>query len=153
MTVKICSFLVLALLVVSGQETAPDAIKLWTGDSTAHMAQELKTEAAASPQHLATRKLADFQKTICSCSPTEKPTAWPNGTKPRPIFSSSNPAPATLLVGGNMVGAETTEPHEKRKGTIEDGVATSAHLETLSAFHPEPHINFCWMVRRNSLTL
>ena len=91
MTVKICSFLVLALLVVSGQETAPDGFRLWTSDSTAHMAQELKTEAGASPQHLATRKLADFQM-ICSCSPTEKPTAWPNGMKPRPIFSSFNPA-------------------------------------------------------------
>ena len=29
---------------------------------------------------------------------------------------------ATLLVGGTMVGGETTEPHEKRNGTIQGGV-------------------------------
>ena len=35
---------------------------------------------------------------------------------------------ATLLVGGNMVGGETVEPHEKRNGRIEGGVR-----QTLSA--------------------
>jgi translation initiation factor IF-1 len=29
---------------------------------------------------------------------------------------------ATLIVGGTMVGAETTEPHEKRNGTIQGGI-------------------------------
>jgi mannose-6-phosphate isomerase-like protein (cupin superfamily) len=29
---------------------------------------------------------------------------------------------ATLVVGGTLVGAENTEPHEKRNGTIEGGV-------------------------------
>jgi mannose-6-phosphate isomerase-like protein (cupin superfamily) len=121
MTVKICSFLVLALLVVSGQETAPDGFKLWTGDSTAHMAQELKTEAAASPQHLATRKLADFQNDLFMLAHREADgvAEW-HETQADIFFVQSGSA--TLLVGGNMVGAETTEPHEKRKGTIEGGV-------------------------------
>jgi mannose-6-phosphate isomerase-like protein (cupin superfamily) len=29
---------------------------------------------------------------------------------------------ATLLVGGAMVGGETTAPHEKRNGTIQGGI-------------------------------
>jgi mannose-6-phosphate isomerase-like protein (cupin superfamily) len=121
MIVKLCYLLVLALIVASAQETAPDGFQLWTSTSLMQMAQELKTEAARSPQHLAARKLADFQNDLFMLSHREADgiVEW-HETQADVFFVQSGSA--TLLVGGNMVGGETTEPHEKRNGTIEGGM-------------------------------
>ncbi len=121
MIAKLCCLIVFALIVVSAQETASDGFELWTGDSITHMAQELKTEAAASPQHLGTRKLADFHNDLFMLAHREADgvAEW-HETQADVFFVQSGSA--TLVVGGNMVGAETTEPHEKRNGRIEGGV-------------------------------
>jgi mannose-6-phosphate isomerase-like protein (cupin superfamily) len=121
MTVKICSLLVLAVLVVPTQETAPDGFQLWTGASLTQMAQELRTEAASDPHHIATRKLADFQNDLFMLAHREADgvAEW-HETQADVFFVQSGSA--TLLVGGNMVGGETTEPHEKRNGRIEGGI-------------------------------
>jgi mannose-6-phosphate isomerase-like protein (cupin superfamily) len=121
MIVKLCCPLVVALMVVSAQETAPDGFQLWTGASLTQMAQELKTEAASNPHHIATRKLADFQNDLFMLSHREADgiVEW-HEIQADVFFVQSGSA--TLQVGGNMVGGETTEPHEKRNGTIEGGV-------------------------------
>jgi mannose-6-phosphate isomerase-like protein (cupin superfamily) len=122
MTVKLCCLVVLALIVVvSAQETAPDGFQLWTGASLKQMAQELRTEAAGDPHHIATHKLADFQNDLFMLAHREADgvAEW-HETQADVFFVQSGSA--TLLVGGNMVGGETTELHEKRNGRIEGGV-------------------------------
>ena len=64
MIVKLCCLLLLPFILVAAQENAPDGFQLWSGDSLTHMAQELKTQAAGDPHHIATRKLADFQNDL-----------------------------------------------------------------------------------------
>jgi mannose-6-phosphate isomerase-like protein (cupin superfamily) len=121
MIVKLCCLLVFAVIVVSAQETASDGFQLWTGASLTQMAQELKTQAAGDPHHIATRKLADFQDDLFMLAHREADgvAEW-HETQADVFFVQSGSA--TLLVGGNMVGGETTEPHEKRNGRIEGGV-------------------------------
>jgi mannose-6-phosphate isomerase-like protein (cupin superfamily) len=121
MIVKLCCLVLFALIVVSAQETAPDGFQLWTGASLTQTAQELKTEAAGNPHHIATRKLADFQNDLFMLSHREADgvVEW-HETQADVFFVQSGSA--TLLVGGTMVGGETTEPHEKRNGTIEGGL-------------------------------
>ncbi|HEY4052381.1 MAG TPA: cupin domain-containing protein [Terriglobales bacterium] len=121
MIVKLCCLLLPALMLASAQDTAPDGFQLWTGDSLTHMAQELKTQAAGDPHHIATRKLADFQNDLFMLAHREADgvAEW-HETQADVFFVQSGSA--TLLVGGNMVGAETTEPHEKRNGRIEGGI-------------------------------
>ena len=121
MIVKLFCLLVFALVVVSAQQTAPDGFQLWTGASLTQTAQELKTEAAASPQHLATRKLADFQNDLFMIAHREADGVAEWHETQADVFLVQSGS-ATLLVGGNMVGAETTEPHEKRNGRIEGGM-------------------------------
>jgi len=121
MIVKLCCLLVLTLTVVSAQETASDGLQLWTAASLTQMAQELKTQAAGDPHHVGTRKLADFQHDLFMLAHREADgvAEW-HETQADVFFVQSGSA--TLLVGGNMVGGETTEPHEKRNGRIEGGV-------------------------------
>jgi len=121
MIVKLCCLLLLALMLASAQETAPEGFQLWTGASLTQMAQELKSQAAGDPHHIATRKLADFQNDLFMLAHREADgvAEW-HETQADVFFVQSGSA--TLLVGGNMVGAETTEPHEKRNGRIEGGI-------------------------------
>jgi len=47
---------------------------------------------------------------------------------------------ATLLVGGTMVGGETTEPHEKRNGTIQGGIKRKLSAGDVVRIPPQvPH--------------
>jgi mannose-6-phosphate isomerase-like protein (cupin superfamily) len=121
MIVKLCCLLLLPFILVAAQENAPDGFQLWSGDSLTHMAQELKTQAAGDPHHIATRKLADFQNDLFMLAHREADgvAEW-HETQADVFFVQSGSA--TLLVGGNMVGAESTEPHEKRNGKIEGAI-------------------------------
>jgi mannose-6-phosphate isomerase-like protein (cupin superfamily) len=47
---------------------------------------------------------------------------------------------ATLVVGGTMVGGETTEPHEKRNGTIQGGIKRKLSAGDVVRIPPQvPH--------------
>ena len=120
MVIKLFCFLVLAFLIVAAQEIAPEGFQLWTGASLTQMAGELKTDAAANPHHIATKKLADFQNDLFMLSHREADgiVEW-HETQADVFFVQAGSA--TLLVGGNMVGGDTVEPHEKRNGKIEGG--------------------------------
>ncbi len=112
-----------ALLVVfaAAQDTAPDGFELWTAASLTQAEPELKTEAASNPQHIATKRLADFSGDTFMLSHREADgiVEW-HETQADIFFVQSGSA--TLLVGGTMIGGETVAPHEKRNGTIQGGV-------------------------------
>src|SRR6266700_1817283 len=103
------------------QENAPEGFEHWSADSLKQLEQTLKAEAASHPQHLSVRRLRDFPNDLFMLSNREADgvAEW-HETQADVFFVQSGSA--TLLVGGNMVGGETTEPHEKRNGRIEGGV-------------------------------
>lgn len=120
MIVKLGCALALIVFLASAQDTAPDGFQLWTGPSLVQVEQELKTEAAGNAHHIATRRLADFPNDLFMLSRREADgiVEW-HETQADVFFVQSGTA--TLVVGGTMVGGETTEPHEKRNGKIEGG--------------------------------
>jgi len=108
-------------LPVTAQQTAPEGFEHWSQASVKDMSQDLKKEAAKSAQHLASRRLADFSNDLFMVAhrETDGQPEW-HETMVDVFFVESGSA--TLLVGGTLVGAQETEPHEKRNGTIQGGV-------------------------------
>jgi mannose-6-phosphate isomerase-like protein (cupin superfamily) len=139
MIVKLGCALAFIVLFASAQETAPEGFQLWTGPSLTQVEQELKTEAASNPHHIATRRLADFPNDLFMLSRREADgiVEW-HETQADVFFVQSGTA--TLLVGGTMVGGETTEPHEKRNGRIEGGVRRTLSAGDVVRIPPKmPH--------------
>lgn len=114
-------FLALALPGVGAEETLPEGFQHWTADSLKQTEQTLQGEAAANAHHTAVRRLADFANDTFMLSRREADgiVEWHETQADVFVVESGS---ATLVVGGTMVGGETTEPHEKRNGTIEGGV-------------------------------
>jgi mannose-6-phosphate isomerase-like protein (cupin superfamily) len=121
MMVKLGCLLAFAVLLAYAQDTAPDGFQLWTSPSLAQMEQQLKTDAAGNPHHIATKRLADFPNDLFMLSRREADGIVEWHENQVDIFFVQSGS-ATLLVGGTMVGGQEVEPHEKRNGTIEGGV-------------------------------
>jgi mannose-6-phosphate isomerase-like protein (cupin superfamily) len=121
MMVKLGCLLAFALLVASAQETVPEGFELWTSASLSQVDQQLKTEAATNPHHVGTKRLADFPNDLFMLSRREADGIVEWHENQADIFFVQSGS-ATLLVGGNLVGGETVEPHEKRNGKIEGGI-------------------------------
>jgi len=109
------------LLPVTAQETLPSGFEHWTAASLKQIGGELSTEAAKNPHHVGLRRLADFPNDLFLFSRREA-DGQPEWHETQADVFVVQSGSATLLVGGTMVGAETTEPHEKRNGTIQGGV-------------------------------
>jgi hypothetical protein len=118
---SLLGLLAVTLLMVSAEEKAPDGFEQWTGTSLKELAPSLKTEADASPKHMASRRLADFPQELFMIGRRQVDGVPEWHENQADIFFVQS-GTATLLVGGTMVGGETTEPHEKRNGTIQGGV-------------------------------
>lgn len=116
----VCLFVV-AMLPVTAQETAPEGFQQWNAASLKQLAKEVKTEAGKSPQHMASRRLVDFPNDLFMLAHREADgqPEW-HETMVDVFFVESGTA--TLVVGGTLVGAQDTEPHEKRNGTIQGGI-------------------------------
>jgi mannose-6-phosphate isomerase-like protein (cupin superfamily) len=116
----LCLFAV-ALLVARAQDTVPEGFEHWTAASLMQLDQTLKGEAGASPQHIAARQLSDFpnDKFMLSRREADGTVEWHENQVD--VFFVESGA-ATLIVGGTMVGGATTEPHEKRGGSIKGGI-------------------------------
>jgi mannose-6-phosphate isomerase-like protein (cupin superfamily) len=109
------------LLPITAQETPPKDFEQWTAAALKGMRQELSTEAGKSANHLALRRLTDFPNDLFLLAHREA-DGQPEWHETQVDVFVVQSGSATLLVGGTMVGAETTEPHEKRNGTIQGGV-------------------------------
>ena len=113
--------LAIILVMVSAEEKVPEGFQHWTGASLRDLEQTLKSEADASAHHMSVRALGDFpqDKFMLSRRQTDGMPEWHENQADVFFVQSGS---ATLVVGGTLVGAENTEPHEKRNGTIEGGV-------------------------------
>jgi len=113
--------LAIILVMVSAEEKVPEGFQHWTGASLRDLEQTLKSEADASAHHMSVRALGDFpqDKFMLSRRQTDGMPEWHENQADVFFVQSGS---ATLVVGGTLVGAENTEPHEKRNGTIQGGV-------------------------------
>jgi mannose-6-phosphate isomerase-like protein (cupin superfamily) len=113
--------LALALLPATAQEVVPEGFEHWTAASLKQIDQEIAKDAAANAQHIATRRLADFPNDLYMLARREADGVpeWHENQGDVFVVESGS---ATLIVGGTLEGAETTEPHEKRNGTIHGGI-------------------------------
>ncbi|HKW19159.1 MAG TPA: cupin domain-containing protein [Terriglobales bacterium] len=107
-------------LIVVAQESGPSGFEHWSADSLKQLGQTLKTEASANPSHIGTRHLQDFPNDsfLMSVRQADGVVEWHENQADVFVVESGS---ATLIVGGTMVGEQTTEPHEKRNGTIQGG--------------------------------
>jgi mannose-6-phosphate isomerase-like protein (cupin superfamily) len=118
---SLLGLLAVTLLMVSAEEKTPDGFQQWTGASLKELGPSLKTEADASANHMAARRLADFPQDTFMIGRRQGDGVPEWHENQADVFFVQSGS-ATLLVGGTMVGGETTEPHEKRNGTIQGGV-------------------------------
>ncbi|SRR6266404_443827 len=109
------------LLPVTAQETMPKDFEHWTASSLKELERELSTEAAKNVNHLGLRRLGDFPDDLFLFAHREA-DGQPEWHETQADVFVVESGTATLLVGGTMIGAEITEPHEKRNGTIQGGV-------------------------------
>jgi mannose-6-phosphate isomerase-like protein (cupin superfamily) len=109
------------LLPVTAQETVPSGFEHWTAASLKQMQEELGAVAAKDAHHLGLRRLGDFPNDLFLFAHREADGSpeWHETQVDVFVVQSGT---ATLVVGGTMVGAQDTEPHEKRNGTIQGGV-------------------------------
>ena len=131
--------LAITLVMVSAEEKVPDGFQHWTSASLKDLEQTLKSEAEASAHHMSVRSLADFpqDKFMLSRRQTDGMPEWHEDQADVFLVQSGS---ATLVVGGTLVGAENTEPHEKRNGTIQGGVRQKLSAGDIVRIPPKvPH--------------
>jgi mannose-6-phosphate isomerase-like protein (cupin superfamily) len=103
------------------------------------LSKTLKTEADANEHHIAVRRLGDFAQDTFMLSRREADGIVEWHENQADVFFVQSGS-ATLLVGGTMVGGETTEPHEKRNGTIQGGVKRKLSAGDVVRIPPQvPH--------------
>ena len=131
--------LAITLVLVSAEEKVPDGFQQWTGASLKELEQTLKTEADASSHHMSVRRLADFPQDTFMLSRRQADGVVEWHENQADVFFVQSGS-ATLLVGGTMVGGETTEPHEKRNGTIQGGIKRKLSAGDVVRIPPQvPH--------------
>jgi mannose-6-phosphate isomerase-like protein (cupin superfamily) len=109
------------LLPVTAEETVPNGFEQWTAASLKQIEGELRTEAGKDAHHLGLRRLGDFPNDLFLFAHREA-DGQPEWHETQADVFVVQSGTATLVVGGTMVGAQDTEPHEKRNGTIQGGV-------------------------------
>jgi mannose-6-phosphate isomerase-like protein (cupin superfamily) len=133
------SVLAITLVMVSAEEKVPDGFQQWTGASLKELQQTLKTEADASSHHMAVRRLGDFAQDTFMLSRRQADGIVEWHENQADVFFVQSGS-ATLVVGGTLVGGETTEPHEKRNGTIQGGVKRKLSAGDVVRIPPQvPH--------------
>jgi mannose-6-phosphate isomerase-like protein (cupin superfamily) len=120
---KLCLLFVLAaaLLPATAQETEPSGFELWPAASLKLLGQELHKNTVADAHHAATHRFSDFSNDYALLARREA-DGIPEWHETEADVFIVQTGTATLVVGGTMEGAQTTEPHEKRNGTITGGI-------------------------------
>jgi len=120
---KFCLFcvLALALLPATAQETVPAGFELWSATSLKQLSQELSKKAAADAHHSAIQRFPDYSNDYALFARREADgiPEW-HETEADVFFVQTGTA--TLVVGGTLEGAQNSDPHEKRNGTIAGGI-------------------------------
>lgn len=115
------SLLAVPLFLAFPDEPAPQGLEHWTSASLGTMSQSLEAQAASDPHHFAVKQLSAYPNEyfLLARRVADGQPEWHETEGDIFIVQSGT---ATLLVGGTLIGGETTAPHEKRNGTIQGGI-------------------------------
>jgi len=111
------SLLALAFLPLTAQENVPSGFQLWTASSLKQLSQELSAKAANDAHHAATQRFPDYSNDYALFARREA-DGIPEWHETEADIFFVQTGTATLIVGGTLDGAQTTELHEKRNGKI-----------------------------------
>jgi len=114
------SLVVIPFLAVESQAPVPAGFEHWTAADLQILSKTLAPKAAADPHHATSKPLFDFPNELFMLAHREADGQPELHETQADVFVVES-GTATLLVGGTLVNAETTAPHEKRNGTIEGG--------------------------------
>lgn len=131
----LCSLYVPCLMAAQG--TSVEGFEHYTAASIASMGQALAPTATADPRHFAVKQLATFPNEYFLLAHREGDGQPELHETEADVFIVQSGS-ATLLVGGTLIGGETTAPHEKRNGTIQGG--TRQKLSAGDIVHIPPRI-------------
>jgi mannose-6-phosphate isomerase-like protein (cupin superfamily) len=121
------------------QQSAPEGFEHWSADSIKTKEQALMKDAASNPNHLSTDHLKNFPNDTFMLSVREGDGIVEWHEQQADVFVVESGS-ATLLVGGKMVGAQQSEPHEMRNGTIEGGTRVKLSAGDVVRIPPKtPH--------------
>lgn len=114
------SLLALPLFVAYSDDPTPQGLDHWTSASLASTSQALEAQALSDAHHFAVKQLSTYPNEyfLLARRVADGQPEWHETEADVFIVESGT---ATLLVGGTLVGGDTTAPHEKRNGTIQGG--------------------------------
>jgi mannose-6-phosphate isomerase-like protein (cupin superfamily) len=110
----------LPLLWAAPDAGVPAGFEHWSNASIEQIVQKLDAKADTDPHRIGGQQLADYPNdaVLLTRRKGDGQAEW-HETQVDVIFVRSGSA--TLVVGGTLVNAETSAPHEKRAGSIEGG--------------------------------
>ena len=138
---KLCllALITVPFLAVSSEEPTPAGFLHCTSADLQSLSRPLAATAAADPHHLATKQLADYPNDLFLLAHRQADGSPELHETQADVFFVQSGS-ATLVVGGTMVGGETTEPHERRNGTIQGGIRRKLSAGDVVRIPPQmPH--------------
>lgn len=112
--------LAIPLLAEPAEAPLPVGFQHWTSEDLQTLSTSLAASAANDPHHTVSKPLSDFPNELFMLAHREADGQPELHETQADVFVVESGS-ATLVVGGTLLNAETTAPHEKRNGTIEGG--------------------------------
>jgi len=114
------SLLVIPFLGAQSQAPVPAGFEHWTPADLQTLTKSLTTATSADAHRAATKPLSDFPNDLFMLAHREADGQPELHETQADVFVVQSGS-AMLVVGGTLLNAETTAPHEKRNGTIQGG--------------------------------
>jgi mannose-6-phosphate isomerase-like protein (cupin superfamily) len=108
------------LLAAPSEAPLPVGFAHWTTEDMRTSGKSLAAQAASDLHHAASQPLSDFPHELFMLAHREADGQPELHETQADVFVVESGS-ATLVVGGTLLDAETTAPHEKRNGTIQGG--------------------------------
>jgi mannose-6-phosphate isomerase-like protein (cupin superfamily) len=114
------SLIAMLSLAAQSQTPLPAGFEHWTAADLQIVKKSLAAKAADDSHHAASRPLSEFPNELFMLAHREADGQPELHETQADVFIVESGS-AALIVGGTLVNAETTAPHEKRNGTIQGG--------------------------------
>jgi mannose-6-phosphate isomerase-like protein (cupin superfamily) len=108
------------LLAAPTEAPLPVGFEHWTAENLQTFNKTLAAKAASDSHRAASKPLSDFPNELFMLAHREADGQPELHETQADVFVVESGS-ATLVIGGTLVNAEITAPHEKRNGTIQGG--------------------------------